>query len=134
MPTITASAGRFLVCSVIRALLPWTTSTNCPSPHPTASIATIARPVWPSDAGVFVASSYFTFRGSTTNSFWPFKVLSLTEATTLPVTLARNIGGGPVGGRRLRRPGASAHLGDVAVRPGDHMHADDLADPAGGLG
>jgi len=51
-----------------------------------------ARPVLPSDAGLFVASSYFTFSGSTTNSFWPFRVLSFCVATTLPVTRARNMG------------------------------------------
>ena len=48
MPTMTASAGRFFVTSVMRALEPCTMSTSCPSPAPTASIATIARPVLPS--------------------------------------------------------------------------------------
>ena len=32
IPTITASAGRFFVTSVIRALLPCTINTSCPSP------------------------------------------------------------------------------------------------------
>ena len=62
--------------SVIRALLPWTISTSWPSPHPTESSATIARPVLPSAAGVVVPSSYFTLRGSTTSSFCPLRTLS----------------------------------------------------------
>src|SRR5687767_3114786 len=112
MPTITASAGRFFVTSVIRAELPCTTSTSWPSPAPTTSMATIARPVLPRDAGWFVASSYLTLRGSTTSSFWPLSVLSFCVATTLPVTRARNI--------------VLSHLGDIAVRARDHMHRDDL--------
>src|SRR5436190_574641 len=67
MPTITASAGRFFVGSVMRADEPWTTRTSWPSPQPTTSMATIARPVFPSDAGLLVASSYLTLRGSTIN-------------------------------------------------------------------
>src|SRR5690348_2225740 len=129
MPTITASAGRFLVCSVMRALEPCTISTSCPSPAPTASIATIARPVLPSDAGSLVRSSYLTLRGSTTNSFWPFRVLSFCVATTWPVTRARNIGISVFGA-----DARSAHLRYVAVRARDNVDADDLADPAAGLG
>src|SRR4051812_172571 len=55
------------------------------------------------------------------NSFWPFSTLSFCVATTLPVTLARNMR-------------ASAHLGDVVVRTRDHVDRHDLADAPAGFG
>src|SRR6185312_5781490 len=134
MPTMTASAGRFLVCSVMRALEPCTTSTSCPCPHPTESSATIARPVLPSAAGSAVAASYLTLSGSTTNNFWPLSVLSFWVATTWPVTRARNMG--DLGNWESLREAASgeaapsrdsSHLGYVIVGSGNHMNADDFA-------
>src|SRR6266550_1657052 len=135
MPTTSASAGRFLVMSVMRALEPCTTSTSWPSPQPTESRATMARPVLPRELGLF-CSSNLTLRGSTTNSFWPLSVLSFCVATTWPVTLARNI-------RTPMRPRGhayeyismapeyrrvrSAHLGDILMRSGDYVDGDDLS-------
>src|SRR4051812_45537526 len=141
MPTTNASAGRFLVMSVMRALEPWTTSTSWPSPQPTESRATMARPVLPREEGL-LASSNLTLRGSTTNSFWPLSVLSLVVATTWPVTLARNMvapirttGVSPVlrNGQDARCTERLTHLGNVLVRPRDYMNGDDLAHAAGGF-
>src|SRR6185437_13482473 len=142
-------AGRLLVCSVIRALLPWTTSTSWPSPAPTESSATIARPVFPNDAGRFVCSSYFTFKGSTTNSFWPLSALSLCVATTLPVMRARNIAAlhlrfaiydlrmtGPQSIRNCKSQIENdlSHFRHVRVRSWDDVDGDDFADAARGFG
>src|SRR5437660_4305662 len=141
MPTTSASAGRFLVMSVMRALLPCTTNTSWPSPQPTESRATMARPVLPSEDGL-LASSNLTLRGSTTNSFWPLSVLSFCVATTWPVTLARNMhaprgtGTSPVqleGMGEAPMPQDLAHFGNIGMRAWNHVYGDDLAHTAGGF-
>src|SRR5258705_5439378 len=101
----------------------------------------MARPVLPSVEGLF-CSSNFTFRGSTTNSFWPLSVLSFCVATTWPVTRAKNMaapfrttGVSPVlrNGQDARCTERLAHLGDVLMGARDHMNRDDFAHAAGGF-
>src|SRR5262249_61239196 len=83
-----ASTGSFCVPGVRRALEPCTISTISPCPAPTVSTTTKLRPV-PSSLSRVAGS---TRKGSTINSLWPVIDLTFCVETTLPVTLARNIG------------------------------------------
>src|SRR5438132_12678962 len=100
MPTMTASTGNFSVSGVMRALEPWTMRTISPWPAPTVSTTTNVRPVETSLSRL--AGS--TRSGSTVRSLRPVMELIFCVATTLPVTLARNMVAS-LGKQCLRLPG-----------------------------
>ena len=87
MPTITASTGDSLVVGVRRAELPCVNSTHSPKPAPTLSTATTELP-GRRPARVFCATC-----GWISSSFMPWNFGCFCVATTLPMTLARNMAG-----------------------------------------
>src|SRR5438132_1419257 len=88
MPTMTASTGIFSVWGVMRALEPWTIRTISPCPAPTVSTTTKVRPTGMRRS----RPSGSTRSGSTVSSLWPVIEATFWVDTTLPVTLASNIG------------------------------------------
>src|SRR5262245_45151698 len=88
MPTMAASTGSFSVSGVMRALEPCTINTISPWPAPTVSTTTNVRPVLTRRSRC--AGS--TRSGSTVSSLRPVIDATFWVATTLPVTLARNMG------------------------------------------
>src|SRR5437773_9392639 len=91
MPMMQESTGNFSVSGHMRALEPWTISTISSCPAPTVSTQTNVRPV-PTNRSRLSGS---TRRGSTVKSLRPVMEASFCVATTLPVTLARNISTSP---------------------------------------
>src|SRR5437879_5774553 len=92
-----ASTGSFSVSGVRRALEPWTIRTISPWPAPTVSTTTNVRPV----VTRRLRAAGSTRIGSTVNSLRPIKEATFWVATTLPVTLARNMGTSLAGGQEL---------------------------------
>src|SRR5579884_2570697 len=88
MPMMVASTGSFSVSGVSRALEPWTIKTISPCPAPTVSTTTKLRPVPTSRSRSFGS----TRSGSTISSLRPVIDATFCVATTLPVTLAMNMG------------------------------------------
>ena len=86
-PITTASIGSFSVSGVSRALEPWQIRTISSSPAPSVSTTTNVRPVGTSRSRSLSSSRY----GSTVRSLCPVIEATFWVATTLPVTLARNI-------------------------------------------
>src|SRR5205807_2277437 len=129
MAITTRSTGFLSVDCVWRAELPEQMSTTSSGPAPTASAATRGFP----------ESRPSSSRAFTTRSLSPSRFGSLRVETTVPTTLASCIGS-PFGRAEARptlllrrRCGRAAerhdHV-DLIVRPGDHVHGDDIADAA----
>src|SRR4051812_4019090 len=112
---ITASTGASLRLGARRAELPWQNMTSSPMPAPTLSTAMIVF----IPGRNLVGSLSSTSCGRTKRSFRPPMDGSFLVATTEPSTRARNM---LFGDRFLRQ-----HCVHVAVRPGGHMNADQLA-------